>query len=108
MQMYLLGGYGLGQWSWGSFAFQETPVKSGVISVYEEWAGCRHPIKCPIMHRTELTRKTYPAPNVISNEVEKLCTSPTEKLQGHEFHSDSGILRKEWGQSGFRRWNQQA
>lgn len=110
MQVYLIGGYGLGQWcsSWCNFAFQGTPVKSGVISVCEEGAGCRHPIKCPTMHRTDPTRKTYPASNISSNEVEKLCSSPTEKLQGHELHSDSGILRKEWGQSGSRRWNQQA
>lgn len=71
--------------SWGSFAFQGTPVKSGVISVCEEGAGCRHPIKSPTVHGTDPTRKTYPAPNVSSNEVEKLCSSPTESYGDMNF-----------------------
>lgn len=83
-------------------------MKSGIISVCEEGAGCGHPIEHPIMHRTDPPRKTYPAPDVSSNEADNLCSCPTEKLQGHELQSDSGILRKEWGQSGFKRWNQQA
>lgn len=66
-------------------------MKSGVISVCEEGAGCRYPIKHPTMHRTDATRKTYPAPDVSSNEVENLYCSPTEKLGGHELQSDSGI-----------------